>query len=121
VEVIFKTWVKAMIEECHEHNLPVIYHGCGNVELIFEDFIEMKLDAYNPLEAKANMAVVELKKKYGDKIRYCGNSNIQVWETGNKELIRKEVLQKLNAAKGGGFIFQSVYSVTSEVSGYTYD
>jgi len=117
----FKPWVKAMIEECHKNNLPVIYHGCGNVELIFEDFIEMGLDAYNPLEVKASMDAVDLKKRFGKKIAYCGNSNIQVWETGDKELIRKEVLRKLNAAKGGGFIFQSDHSVSSEVSGHTYD
>jgi len=117
----FKPWVKAMIEECHIHDLPVIYHGCGNVDLIFEDFIEIGLDAYNPLEAKANMDAVELKRKFRNKIGYCGNSNIQVWETGDKELIRKEVLRKLNAAKGGGFIFQSDHSVTSGVSGQTYD
>jgi uroporphyrinogen-III decarboxylase len=117
----FKPWVKAMIEECHKNNLPVIYHGCGNVELIFEDFIEMGLDAYNPLEAKASMDAVALKRKHGNKIGYCGNSNIQVWETGDKELIRKEVLRKLNAAKGGGFIFQSDHSVSSDVSGHTYD
>ncbi len=117
----FKPWVKAMIHECHEQNLPVIYHGCGNVSLIFEDFIEMGLDSYNPLEVKAGMDAVELKRKYGDRIGYCGNSNIQIWETGNRDLIRKEVLRKLNAAKGGGFIFQSDHSVTSEVSGHTYD
>ncbi|MCK5276979.1 MAG: hypothetical protein KAK04_00550, partial [Cyclobacteriaceae bacterium] len=51
----------------------------------------------------------------------CGNSNIQVWETGDRELIRKEVLRKLNAANGGGFIFQSDHSVSSAVSGHTYD
>ncbi len=117
----FKPWVKAMIDECHKNDLPVIYHGCGNVELIFEDFIEMELDAYNPLEVKANMDAVNLKRKYGDKIGYCGNNNIQIWETGDKDLIRKEVLRKLNAAKGGGFIFQSDHSVSSDVSGKTYD
>ncbi|UCE94847.1 MAG: hypothetical protein JSV73_06155 [Flavobacteriaceae bacterium] len=117
----FKPWVKAMIDECHNIGLPVIYHGCGNVKLIFEDFIEMKIDAYNPLEAKAGLDVVELKKKYGNKIGFCGNSDIQVWETGDKKLIRKEVLRKLNAAKGGGFIFQSDHSVSSQVSGHTYD
>jgi uroporphyrinogen-III decarboxylase len=117
----FKPWVKAMIDESHSHGLPVIYHGCGNVNLIFEDFIEMGLDAYNPLEAKAGMDAVDLKRKYGNRIGYCGNSNIQIWETGDKELIRKEVLRKLNAAKGGGFIFQSDHSVSSGVSGHTYD
>jgi hypothetical protein len=117
----FKPWVKAMIDECHRNNLPVIYHGCGNVELILEDFIEMKLDAYNPLEVKAGLDAVNLKKQFGNKLAYCGNNNIQVWETGDKELIKSDVLRKLNAAKGGGFIFQSDHSVSSDVSGQTYD
>jgi uroporphyrinogen decarboxylase len=117
----FKPWVKAMIDECHQNNLPVIYHGCGNVELILEDFIEMKLDAYNPLEVKAGLDAVKLKKQFGNKLAYCGNNNIQVWEIGDKELIKRDVLRKLNAAKGGGFIFQSDHSVSSDVSGQTYD
>lgn len=117
----FKPWVKAMIDECHRNNLPVIYHGCGNVELILEDFIEMKLDAYNPLEVKAGLDAVLLKGKYGNKLAYCGNNNIQVWETGDRELIKRDILRKLNAAKGGGFIFQSDHSVSSDVSGVTYD
>ena len=117
----FKPWVKAMIDECHKNNLPVIYHGCGNVSLIFEDFIKMGLDAYNPLEVKADMDALRLKKLYGNQIGYCGNNNIQVWETGDLELIKRETLRKLNAAKRGGFIFQSDHSVSSGVSGQTYD
>ena len=117
----FKQWVKAMIDECHKNNLPVIYHGCGNVSLIFEDFIKMGLDAYNPLEVKADMDALRLKKLYGNQIGYCGNNNIQVWETGDLELIKRETLRKLNAAKRGGFIFQSDHSVSSGVSGQTYD
>jgi uroporphyrinogen decarboxylase len=117
----FKPWVKAMVDECHRHKLPVIYHGCGNVQLIFEDFIEMGVDAYNPLEVKAGLDAVVLKRRFGDKIGYCGNNNIQVWETGDKDLIKKDILHKLNAAKGGGYIFQSDHSVTSSVSGETYD
>ncbi|MDW7980120.1 MAG: hypothetical protein RMH97_06095, partial [Verrucomicrobiales bacterium] len=35
--------------------------------------------------------------------------------------IRREVLRKLNAAKGGGYIFMSDHSVTAGVSGRTYD
>lgn len=117
----FKPWVRAMTEVCHEHKLPVIYHGCGNVNSIFNDYIEIGIDAYNPLEAKANMDAVELRRQYGHRIAFCGNSNMQIWETEDQELIRKEVLRKLNAAKGGGFIFQSDHSVSSHVSGHTYD
>ena len=117
----FKPWVKAMIDACHEHNLPVIYHGCGNVRLIFADFIEMGLDAYNPLEVKAGMDAVLLKKNHGDRIGFCGGSDIRVWETGDREMIKGEVIRILNAAKRGGYIFQSDHSVTGAVAGHTYD
>jgi uroporphyrinogen-III decarboxylase len=117
----FKPWVQAMVRECHAHDLPVIYHGCGNVKLIFEDFIEIGIDSYNPMEAKADLDCVALRRQYGHQFGVCGNSNIQIWESGDEEKIRAEVLRKLNAAKGGGMVFQSDHSVSSGVSGRTYD
>jgi hypothetical protein len=117
----FRPWVAQMTAAAHAAGLPVIYHGCGNVNAIFPDYIEMGIEAYNPLEAKAGMDVVALRRQYGHAIAFCGNSNIQVWETGDREAIRREVLRKLNAARGGGYIFQSDHSVSSNVSGHTYD
>lgn len=117
----FKPWVAQMVKAAHGAGLPVIYHGCGNVQAILPDYIEMGVDAYNPLEAKAGMDVVDLRRRYGHRIGFCGNSNIQVWETGDRDAIRREVLRKLNAARGGGYIFQSDHSVSSGVSGRTYD
>jgi hypothetical protein len=117
----FKPWVAQITAHAHANGLPVIYHGCGNVKTIFPDYIEVGIDAYNPLEVKARMDCVELRKQYGHKIGFCGNSDMQVWETGDRAAIRREVLRKLNAAKGGGYIFQSDHSVSSAVSGHTYD
>jgi uroporphyrinogen-III decarboxylase len=117
----FKPWVAQMVQLAHAHGLPVIYHGCGNVKAIFADYIELGIEAYNPLEAKAGMDVLELRRRYGQAIGFCGNSNIQVWESGDRAAIRREVLRKFNAAKGGGYIFQSDHSVSSAVSGHTYD
>jgi uroporphyrinogen decarboxylase len=117
----FKPWVKAIAEHAHSKGLMVIYHGCGDINKILKDYIEIGIDAMNPLEAKANLDSVELRKEYGNRLGICGNSNIQVWETGDKDLIRKEVLRKLNAAKGGKYIFQSDHSVASNISGHTYD
>jgi hypothetical protein len=117
----FKPWVAQMAAAAHAADLPVIYHGCGNVRAIFADFIEIGIDAYNPLEAKAGLDAVELRRQFGHCIGFCGNSDIRVWESGEREAIRREVLRKLNAAKGGGYIFQSDHSVSSAVSGPTYD
>jgi hypothetical protein len=117
----FRPCVAEMIRFCHERGLPVIYHGCGNVKTILPDFVELELDALNPLESKAGMDAVELRRQYGHKLGFCGNSDVTVWEEGDPGKLRCEVLRKLNAAKGGGMIFQSDHSVTSRVSGATYD
>jgi hypothetical protein len=117
----YKPWVAKIAAAAHAQGLPVIYHGCGNVKAIFADYIEAGIDAYNPLEVKAGMDCVDLRRQYGHRMGFCGNSDMQVWETGDRDAIRREVLRKLNAAKGGGYIFQSDHSVSSAVSGQTYD
>ncbi len=117
----YKPAVAKIIDLCHQHGLPVIYHGCGAVQPILRDYIEIGLDAYNPLEAKAGLDVVELRRELGHELAFCGNGSIPLWESGDKEAIRREVLHKLNAGKGGGLIFQSDHSVSSSVAGPTYD
>jgi hypothetical protein len=117
----FKPGVKALVSECHKHGLPVIYHGCGNASRIFEDFIEVGVDAYNPLEAKAGLDVIDLRRQFGHRMGFCGNMDVMLWATGSREEIKAAVLTKLNAAKGGGFIFQSDHSVPNSVSGANYD
>ncbi len=117
----FKPGVKAIVDECHAQGLPVIYHGCGNVKRVFGDFVEMGVDAYNPLEFKAGMDVIELRRQYGHKIGFCGNMDVLQWAESTPEQLKSIVLTKLNAAKGGGYIFQSDHSVPSNVSGQNYD
>lgn len=117
----YKPAVAEMIRLCHDEGLPVIYHGCGNVAAILPDFIEIGLDAYNPLEAKAGLDVVDLRRRYGHALAFCGNGDMTVWEKGDPEAVKRDVLRKLNAAKGGGYIYQSDHSVSSGVSGRTYD
>lgn len=117
----YKPGLKAMVQTCHDVGLPVIYHGCGNVGRIFADFIEVGIDAYNPLEAKAGMDVVELRRQYGHQIGFCGNMNVIEWADSSKEELKAIVLRKLNAAKGGGMIFQSDHSVPSNVSAENYE
>jgi uroporphyrinogen decarboxylase len=117
----FKPIVRAQIEICHDAGIPVIYHGCGNVSEIFEDYIEIGVDAYNPLEAKSGLHVVELRKRFGHRLGFCGNFDARAWAIDDLPRLREQVLTKLNAAKGGGFIFQSDHSVPGNVTGERYE
>ncbi len=117
----FKPTLAALIELCHKHDLPVIYHSCGNATPIYGDLVDIGLDGYNPVEAKAGLDVVELKKEYKNKLAFVGNMDVMEWSKLDKPDLKKYILRKLNAAKGGGLIFQSDHSVPDSVSPENYD
>lgn len=118
---VFKPHAKALIDLCHQHGLMTIYHGCGDARDIFEDMVEIGLDGYNPLEAKAGLDVVELKDRYAGRLGFVGNVDVRVLEKGDPEAIRQQVRYKLQAARGGGWIFQSDHSISSNVAPESYD
>jgi uroporphyrinogen-III decarboxylase len=118
---MFKPHVKALIDLFHEHHLMVIYHGCGNARAIFDDLVEIGLDAYNPLEAKAGLDVVQLKAEYAGRLAFVGNVDVRVLEKGDPDAIRRMVRHKLQAARGGGWVFQSDHSVSSQVKPESYE
>jgi uroporphyrinogen decarboxylase len=117
----FKPCVKEIVDVCHNNGLPVIYHGCGNVAAILEDYIETGIDALNPLESKAGLNAVELRKQLGHRLAFCGNMDVTKWAECSKEELKEIVLTKLNAAKGGGLIFQSDHSIPTNIPPENYD
>ena len=82
---------------------------------------EIGVDGYNPLEAKAGLDVVDLRRKTGHRLALVGNNDVRLWAKGDKEELKGYTLRKLNATKGGGYFFGSDHSVPSDVSGETYD
>ena len=117
---LFRPHVKALIDLCRRHNLMTLYHGCGNAQEIFGDLVAIGLDAYNPVEAKAGLDVVKLKKQYAGRLAFVGNIDVRVLEGGDPQAIEREVIYKLQAARGGGWVFQSDHSVSSDVSPESY-
>jgi uroporphyrinogen decarboxylase len=121
----WRRWFKPVVRElcavCRDAGIPVIYHGCGNARRIFEDLIECGIDAYNPLEAKAGLDVVELRREFGHRLGFCGNMDARAWADAPLEELTAAVLRKLNAARGGGYIFQSDHSVPGNVSAARYE
>jgi hypothetical protein len=118
---VYKPQLERLCAAAHAHGLKTIYHGCGDARPVFEDMIEAGVDGYNPLEAKAGLDVVELKRQYGSRWAFNGNIDVRVLATNDREAVRREVLRKLNAAKGGGYILQSDHSMPDNVAPDTYD
>ncbi len=117
----FKPGVKAIVDAAHGHGMPVIYHGCGNVAQILDDLAEIGVDGYHPLEVKAGLDVIELRRKMGHRLAFVGNNDVRLWAKGDLDELRGYTLRKLNAAKGGGYFFGSDHSVPGDVAPETYD
>jgi len=118
---VYKPQLRRICHEAHGAGLRTIYHGCGNASPVFEDMIEAGVDGYNPLEAKAGLHVVDLKRRFKNRLAFNGNIDVRVLATQDRRQIRREVLTKLNAAKGGGYILQSDHSVPENVTAGSYD
>ncbi|UCF96263.1 MAG: hypothetical protein JSV89_13895 [Spirochaetaceae bacterium] len=102
-------------------DIKILYHGCGNASEVFDDLIECGIDAYQALEVKSGLDVVELKKKYKNRLAFVGNIDVRDVLTGDKEHLQADVLRRLNAAKGGGYIPMSDHSVPDNVPIENYD
>jgi hypothetical protein len=118
---VYKPQIRRICDVIHGAGLKAIYHGCGNASVLFEDMIDAGVDAYNPLEAKAGLDVVQLKRQFGSRWAFTGNIDVRVLATNDRDAIRREILTKLNAAKRGGYIIQSDHSVPDNVDPASYD
>ncbi len=97
--------------------MAVILHSCGCVKELIPYFIEDKLTCLQPLETKAGMDLVELKKNFGEKLAFMGGIDVRAMASPDPCLIEDEIKVKiLLAKKGGGYIYHSDHSVPNNVS-----
>ena len=101
----------------HERGIPVILHSDGRILDLVPYFVKEGLDCLNPLEVKAGMDLVQLKRMYGDRLAFMGGIDVQAMADPDPRVIEEEIKTKLPAAKeGGGYIYHSDHSVPNNVS-----
>ena len=97
--------------------LPVILHSDGRILEFVPYFIEEGLTCLQPLEAKAGMDLVQLKREYGDRLGFMGGIDVRAMADPNPSVIEEEIKTKIPLAKkGGGYIYHSDHSVPNNVS-----
>jgi len=63
------------------------------------------------------MDVIELKRRYGDKVALMGGIDVRVMADGTDEELEEEIGRKVTIAKeNGGYIYHSDHSVPDNVS-----
>ncbi|MFH1378213.1 MAG: uroporphyrinogen decarboxylase family protein [Planctomycetota bacterium] len=110
-----KPYHQRAIEWAHQRGMKAMLHSCGDVNPLIPDLIEIGLDSLNPLEVKAGMDPVAIKKAYGDKLVLHGGINAVLWDKPDE--IKAEIARVIPALKeNGGYIFASDHSIPSDVS-----
>jgi len=112
---VLKPFHKRAIDWAHAHGVKAHLHSCGDVNPFVPELIGIGLDALNPLEVKAGMDPVHLKKTYGDKLVFHGGINAVLWDKPDEiiaEIERVVPVMKEN----GGYIFASDHSIPENVS-----
>jgi uroporphyrinogen decarboxylase len=121
-EEIFMPVYKKIVSTLKEAGAKkVIFHSDGNILSIIDMLIEVGIDGINPVEPKAGMNVLELKKKYGNKLSYIGGAdNAFILPSGNRKKIEEHVLPILDAGREGGIII-GAHSIGPDISPEVYD
>lgn len=101
----------------HSKNMPVILHSDGDITDRVELFIEAGFDCLQPLEVKSGVDMLELKRKYGDRLAFMGGIDVRKMADPNPAVIEDEIRTKFEVmTPGGGYIYHSDHSVPHDVS-----
>jgi len=112
---LLKPYHKRAIEWAHAKGIKAELHSCGNINPLVPELLDIGLDSLNPLEVKAGMDPVYLKKTYGDRLVLHGGINAVLWDHPDKIKAEMEKIVPV-LKKNGGYIFSSDHSVPSSVS-----
>jgi uroporphyrinogen decarboxylase len=112
---LLKPLQQRVIDWAHAKGIPAYLHSCGNIEPFIPELVGMGLDALNPIEVKAGLDPLAIKREYGDKLVLHGGMNALLWNRPDE--MEQVVRQQVPVLKeNGGFIFATDHSIPSSVS-----
>jgi len=83
----------------------IMFHSCGCVQDIIEDFIDLEVTILNPVQARANSLELIKKKADGRLALWGAIDTQQVLTLGTPDEVQKEVKRVISIlAPGGGYI-----------------
>lgn len=100
-------------------DVKVMLHCCGGVRELLDDLIDAGLDAINPVQFNCRgMDTAELKNEFGNRLTFWGGGcdTQDVLPHADPETVAEHVRAQVKILRtGGGFIFQQVHNILSNV------
>ncbi len=99
-------------------NAKILYHTCGSVYAYIGDFIEIGIDALNPVQISArHMEPERLKREFGGRISFWGGIDSQhLLPHATPEQVAAEVRRMFEImGPGGGWVLAAVHNIQPDV------
>ena len=100
-------------------DVKVMLHSCGGIRPLLDHIADAGADAVNPVQITCvGMEPAGLKRDFGGKITLWGGGcdTRETLPQGTPDEVRRHVLGQLEIfAPGGGFVFQQVHNIMSNV------
>jgi len=117
---LYKPFQKAINERIHKlTNWKIFIHSCGSIYKLIPDLIEAGFDVLNPVQCSAaEMDPRRLKDEFGNQLVFWGGG-VDTQNTlpfGTPQDVYDQVRRRIEIfGAGGGFVFNSIHNVQSNV------
>lgn len=115
---IVKPRHRRMVDALKRFGKPVLYHTCGAVYSLIPDFIDLGIDALNPVQVSAaGMDTPRLNREFGNSLAFWGAIDTQhVLSRGAADDVRQEVRRRIaDLSSRGGYVLCAVHNIQDEV------
>lgn len=103
-----------------KRRIPFIYHTDGVLWSVMDDIIDCGVNGLHPIEPKS-MDILDVKKRYGDRLCLCGGVELDLLSRGTPEQVRSLVRQYIeDVGQGGGWCAGSSNSIPDYASVQNY-
>lgn len=112
IDRFFGDSYRRIAELVHKKGKKLLFHSCGNIYKLLDQFIDYGFDGLVTLEPTASMELGKVREMVGHDLVLVGNLDVSyLLVRGSKKEVRDAVKKAIkDAAKGGGFILSPTHN-----------